>query len=134
MQIDISLQPKQGKLYWLMENSSTSWLGFGGSRGGAKSGAARRIMVQRRLKYPNTSGQILRRVWDDVLKNHVHKMWEEFPDLYQYYKAGEHVIEMPNGSKIFFDSAENAIDVQRKAFGPEYMDIFVDQAEQFSEQ
>jgi Phage terminase large subunit len=131
--LNINLQPKQGVFDWMLENSEASFLGFGGSRGGAKSGCARRTMVKRRIKYPGTSGQILRRVWDDVLKNHVNKMWEEFPDLHEYYRAGEHVIVLPNNSRIFFDSAENKIDVERKAYGPEFMDIFIDQAEQFSE-
>lgn len=133
MLLDINLQPKQAVFYNYVESSPASWLGYGGSRGGAKSGAIRRIMVLRRLKYPRTTGLILRRVWDDVLKNHVNKMWDEFPQLRPFYKAAEHVIELPNGSKIFFDSAENAIDVDRKAFGTEFMDIFVDQAEQFTE-
>lgn len=136
MGIRVSLQPKQGLFDWLMENSPASWLGYGGSRGGAKSGAARRVMVRRRLQYPRTSGQIMRRVWDDVEKNHINKMWEEFPDLQPYYKSGSHCIDMPEqlgGGKIFFDSAENRLDVERKSYGPEFMDIFVDQAEQFTE-
>ena len=133
MKLDINLQPKQGIFEWMLENSPASFLGYGGSRGGAKSGAVRRTMLKRRLQYPGTSGQIIRRVWDDVLKNHVNKMWEEFPDLYELYRAGEHVIVLPNNSRIFFDAAETPTDVQRKAFGPEFMDIFVDQAEQFSE-
>jgi hypothetical protein len=130
----ITLQPKQWEFDRLIEDSPASWDGFGGSRGCAKSGGLRRIMVRRRIQYPGTGGQIIRRVWDDVLKNHLEKMWEEFPKLYPYYKSSEHVIEMPNKSRIFFDAAENATDVQRKAFGPEFMDIFIDQAEQFSEQ
>lgn len=136
MPVNVDLQPKQYRFYNLVEDSPHTWLGYGGSRGGAKSGGLRRIMVMRRIKYPGTSGLILRRVWDDVLKNHVNEMWKdgEFANLYQYYKSGEHVIEMPNGSRIFFDSSENAADVQRKSFGPEFMDIMVDQAEQFSEQ
>lgn len=133
MELNINLQPKQGIFDWMLENSEATNLGYGGSRGGAKSGAVRRCMLKRRLKYPGTSGQIIRRVWDDVLKNHVNKMWEEFPDLYEFYRAGEHVILLPNQSRIFFDAAETPSDVQRKAFGPEFMDIFVDQSEQFSE-
>jgi hypothetical protein len=96
----------------------------------------RRIMLRRRLKYPKTNGLILRRVWDDVEKNHVNKFWEEFPDLHQYYKVQSKVIELPEQlglGKIFFDGAEHAVDVQRKAFGPEYFDVMTDQAEQFSE-
>jgi hypothetical protein len=136
MSLKISLQPQQGMLDYLVEHSPASWIGFGGSRGGAKSGGVRRVMLHRRAKHPHTSGQIIRRVWDDVLKNHVNKMWEEFPGLHDYYKASEHVIELPEslgGGRIFFDSAENDGDVQRKAYGPEYFDIMVDQAEQFTE-
>lgn len=126
-------QPKQELLDWAVENSKASWLGYGGSRGGAKSGAIRRIAVRRCCDYPGTSRQILRRVWDDVQKNHVNKIWEEFPELFQYYRSGEHVIAFPNEAKLFLDAAENQTDVDRKAFGPEFMDIFVDQCEQFTE-
>lgn len=133
MNLKIRLQPKQALYYTMVENSPASWLGYGGSRGGAKSGALRRIMVKRRLDYPNTTGQILRRVWDDIQKNHLDAIWREFPDLLPFYRAGEHAIYFPNGSKLYFDSAENATDVERKGFGPEFMDIGVDQAEQFSE-
>lgn len=133
--LHIRFQPKQAQFDDLLENSPASWLGYGGSRGGAKSGCSRRSMVRRRLECPGTAGQILRRVWDDVEKNHVNKIWEEFPGLFQYYKSTQHVIEIPTVpvSRLFFDSAENAIDVERKAYGPEFMDIFVDQAEQFTE-
>jgi len=133
----IILQPKQSQLNDLVEHSKSSWIGYGGSRGGGKSGAIRRIMLRRRIQHPKTDGQILRRVWDDVEKNHVNKMWEEFPDLHDYYKSTSHVLELPEklgGGRIFFDAAENLIDVKRKAFGPEFFDICVDQAEQFSEE
>lgn len=131
------LQPKQSILNDWVEKCPSSWLGYGGSRGGGKSGGIRRIMLNRRIMHPKTSGQILRRVFDDVLKNHINKMWEEFPDLYQYYKSSEHVLELPDSlgnGKIFFDGAETKSDVQRKSFGPEFMDLMVDQAEQFSEE
>ena len=134
--IQIKLQPKQALLDWLLENSMASWLGYGGSRGGGKSGGMRRIMLRRRLQHPHTNGLILRRVWDDVEKNHVNKMWEEFPGLHDYYKVQSKVIELPEqlgGGRIFFDGAENETDVKRKAFGPEYYDVMTDQAEQFSE-
>jgi hypothetical protein len=60
-------------------------------------------------------------------------MWDDFPELKPYYRSGEHTLALPNGSKLFFDACENAGDVERKAFGPEFMDIAVDQAEQFEE-
>lgn len=133
MNLRIPLQPKQGLLDWLYENSVASWFGYGGSRGGGKSGACRRVQIRRRLEYPGTAGQILRRVWDDVKKNHIEKMWDDFPELRGFWKAGDKAIAFPNGSILYFDAAENAIDVERKAFGPEFMDISVDQAEQFTE-
>ena len=133
LQLKIHFQPKQGFFNFLVEKAPQSILGFGGSRGGAKSGAIRRTMVKRRLDNPGTNGLIMRRVWDDVEKNHINKMWEEFPELRQYYIPGSHEIRLPNKSSIFFDACENKADVERKAFGPEYMDVFIDQAEQFTE-
>jgi hypothetical protein len=133
----ISFQPKQAAFDELLENSRASWDGYGGSRGAAKSGYIRRGMLRRRLEYPGTSGQIIRRVWEDVRLNHVDKFFEEFPALRPYYRVSEHevLVSTPSGppSKIKFDSAETEGDIKRKAYGPEFMDIFVDQAEQFSE-
>jgi len=132
----LRFQPKQVLFDDLLEQSAASWLGYGGSRGGAKSGGCRRSMVRRRLQYPGTTGQIIRRVWEDVRLNHVEKFFEEFPALLPYYRVAEHEVTIPtNGapSTIKFDSAETETDVKRKAYGPEFMDIFVDQAEQFSE-
>jgi Phage terminase large subunit len=136
MSLKIAYQPKQALLGYIIDHGVASWIGYGGSRGGGKSGGIRRIMLNRRIKFPRTTGLIMRRVWDDVEKNHVNKMWEEFPELHDYYRVQSKVIELPEklgGGKIFFDGAETAIDVQRKAFGPEYFDVMVDQAEQFTE-
>jgi hypothetical protein len=130
MEREIVLQPKQALLRKLADSPAT-WLGYGGARGGGKSGAIRRLMLLRRIKYPGTFGVILRRVWDDVLKNHVEKFKQEFPELTPLYANKEYAL--PNRSKIMFLAAENADDVKRKFVGPEYMDVFVDQAEQFSE-
>ena len=136
MDLRLRFQPKQLEVDTLVESSQASWLGYGGSKGGAKSGYIRRGMLRRRYDYPGTTGQILRRVWDDVDKNHVTPFFEEFPELRKHYQSTKHVIEIPVGrktSRIYFDSAENKSDVERKAMGPEFMDIFVDQAEQFTE-
>lgn len=130
----ITLQPKQAFLDYLFENAVASWLGYGGSRGGAKSGAIRRIAIRRCLAYPGTRRVIIRRVWDDVYKNHVLPMFEDYPELAAFYAAGDHSIKFPNGSILFFDSAEHIADVRRKAVGPEFMDVFIDQAEQFTEE
>jgi hypothetical protein len=132
----LRFQPKQGTFDDLLENSPASWLGYGGSRGGAKSGACRRSMLRRRLQYPGTVGQIIRRTWEDTRLNHVEKFFEDYPQLLPYYRVAEHEVTIPTTgapSKIKFDSAETETDIKRKAYGPEFFDIFVDQAEQFTE-
>jgi len=134
--LDIALQPKQLDLARLMEARGpdvATWIGYGGALGGAKSGAIRRIMLMRRGKYPKTIGVIMRRVLADVKENHIQKFWEEYPELRQYYNSTDYEILLPHGSRIKFMYAENSMEVDRKFYGPEFFDIFIDQAEQFSE-
>lgn len=131
--IQINLQPRQGMFFYLMRKGIASWMGYGGARGGGKSGGLRRFALKLALENPGVRVLILRRVWDDVYKNNVLPMLAEFPELYPHYKETDHSINLPNGAIIFFDSAENRMDVDRKSVGPEFMFIFVDQAEQFSE-
>ena len=134
--LDISLQPKQLELARLMEARGpdvATWIGYGGALGGAKSGAIRRIMLMRRGKYPKTIGVIMRRVLADVKENHIQKYWEEYPELREFYNSTDYEILLPNASRIKFMYAENSMEVDRKFYGPEFFDIFIDQAEQFSE-
>lgn len=112
-------------------NGPATWLGYGGAKGGGKSAAILFLQVLRRQQFPGTIGVILRRVWDDVYSNHVEGFKRLFPELAQLYANKE--VRFPNGSKIRFMAAENFDDVQRKFNGPECMDLFVDQAEQFEE-
>ena len=92
------------------------------------------------MEYPGTAGQILRRVFEDTRLNHIDKFLAEFPDLLPFYNEAKHTVVIPeyltNGpeSKIVFASAEVLKDVKRKAYGPEYQDVMVDQAEQFTEE
>lgn len=130
----LQFQPKQRELLDLVETGKASWIGYGGSRGGGKSAAARRAMLARRFSHPGTWGLIFRRVYDDLKRNHIDKFFEEFPELRQYYRASDHEIQLPNGSKIIFAYAETKEELKRKFHGPEYMDIFVDQAEQLTEE
>lgn len=138
LSLSLRLQPKQTELYDLCENSVASWLGYGGSRGGGKSGALRRLMLLRRLKYPGTVGVIFRRVYDDLKKNHIDKFFEEWPELYPFYHVSDHEIILPAEkgkapSRILFMYAETETEIKRKFHGPEFMDMFIDQAEQLSE-
>ena len=128
LNLEISLQPKQIQLLALVEDSPATWIGYGGSRGGAKSYAARAIMLKRRFDNPGTKGAIFRRTYDLVRENHVDKMLEEYPFLRPMYHMGDKELRLPNGSVIAFRYGETPADI--KAYiGKEYQDIVVDQAE-----
>jgi len=139
LNISLKLQPKQSELLSLCEDSEANIIGYGGSRGGGKSGALRRIMLLRRLSNPGTAGLIFRRVYDDLKRNHIDKFFEEFPELFKFYRSTDHEIILPAQgnnppSRIVFGYAETVQEVKRKFHGVEYMDMFVDQAEQLSEE
>lgn len=136
MNVEIILQPKQlelGELFYKYGPHAPTIIGGGGARAGGKSGGLRRIMLDRRMQLPGTPGGIMRRVWDDVKKNHVDKYWLEVPELKRFWSQSDKAIHLPNKSSIFFLYAENQTEVDRKFWGPEFYDLFVDQAEQFNE-
>lgn len=132
LNLGIAFQPKQQRLWELAEKGTATWLGYGGARGGGKSGAGRRVLLRRRLLHPGTVGMIFRRTYPDLLDNHIEPMWREFPGLQDYYNKGEKVLTLPVGngktSQIVFRYAENAKAID-SFLGKEYQDIFVDQAE-----
>ena len=138
LKFPISYYPKQ---YAARQNfnreglDAPTWVGYGGALGGGKSKLMRDLQIERRYKYPGTTGVIMRRVFADVKQNHIDKMFEEYPGLQEFYNVGNHELLIPGagGSKILFMFAETTQEVMRKFTGPEYFDVFVDQAEQFSE-
>lgn len=132
---EIWLQPKPLELFHMIEAAGIgvpTRIGYGGSRGGGKSRSARDIMLLRRTTHPGTKGVLFRRVWDDLKVNHVDKFFEEHPDLREYYSVSDHEIRLPNKSVIKFMYAETSAEISRKFWGPEFMDLFADQAEQLS--
>jgi hypothetical protein len=132
LNLKVRLQPKQAQLWQYAENSPATWLGFGGSRGGAKSGGGRRVMLLRRFAHNGTKGLIIRRTFDEVYENHILKYFEEVPILQKWYSATHKAITLPNGSIIKFGYAEHKGDIN--AFqGQEFMDIFPDEATHFTE-
>ncbi len=134
---DVSLQPKQDEIRELVENSRAPWIGGGGGRGGAKSGCIDRVMLKRRYDLPGTLGAIVMRNYDQVKKYHIDVMLRDYPELEEYYNATDHrlLIPMPEGppSEIHFLHADTLADVDRVFRSGNYYDIFVDQAEQFTE-
>jgi hypothetical protein len=135
-QVELILQPKQlevGQLMYKTGPDAATWIGAGGARAGGKSGGLRRIMLDRRQQRPGTAGAIVRRIYKDVKENHIEKYFTEFPELRNYWRATDNEIILPNKSRICFRYAENQQAVDQSFWGPEYYDIFVDQAEQFTE-
>jgi hypothetical protein len=136
LRLNLLFQPKQMSLLEAILDqrpTAPSVLGFGGARGGSKSGGVRRCAVAVASGFPGVIVWIIRRVWDDLNKNHVLKMWEDFPELQQYYHAQDRRITLPNKSTIFFIHAGDPGRAKRKSRGPEAHYIFVDQAEEFSQ-
>ena len=140
----IALQPKQGDVFDLICDGTSTWVGGGGGRGGAKSGAIHRIMLARRLMNQGTIGAIVMRNSDQVRDYHELPMLREWPQLESLYHKGERTISLPfqpglDGkpvppSIIKFTYAETLKDIIRRFRSANYFDIAIDQAEQFTEE
>lgn len=130
----IRLQPKQRKMLDMAADpQGPAWIGYGGSRGGAKSYAVRAVLLLRALAEPNRRLVLLRRTWPQVRENHVEPMRAEFPALFERgWNEQNRELRLPNGSVIGFRYAENLADVNAM-LGKEYWIAAVDQAEMFTE-
>jgi hypothetical protein len=136
----LRLQPKQAILCDHIYSSGANvagWIGGGGGRGGAKSAGLQRIMLARRTELPGTVGAILMRNYDQVKRYHIDVMLRDYPELEPFYHKTESkfVLPMADGpdSEIHFTYAESLKDVERRFRSANYYDVFVDQAEQFTE-
>lgn len=134
---EVWLQPKQleiGELFNAVGLDAATNIGGGGARAGGKSGGLRRLMLDRRLRLPQTDGCIVRRTMGDCRRNHIEQYMREYPVMADWWQEGKLRFKLPNGSFIAFLAAENQLEVDRIFWGPEFYDIMIDQAEQFSEQ
>lgn len=132
LDVDIWLQPKQEQLWDLVDQSPYQRVGYGGRRGGGKSGGVRRIQILRRLKYAGTDGILLRRTRQELVDNHLIPLFREFPYMREWWFEKDKSLEFPNGSRLLFRYAEHEADVD-KLFGIEYADITPEEAGLFSE-
>ena len=132
VEITIKLQPKQSEIWRLWDEEKYTRCGLGGARGGSKSGGGRRLMLLRRMNYPNTTGLILRRTYPELYKSHIVKLFEEFPQLRSWWREGSKELVFPNGSRLFFGSAQNEGDMSA-FYSAEFADIMVDEAQEFSQ-
>lgn len=131
MEISIPLQPKQEEA--LKELSLVPVLGYGGAKGGGKSYLMRKWMLARRLKYPNTHGIIIRKTYPELYSTHIKKIFEEHPDLRNFYNESKKLLSLPNGSTLAFGYLGTTNDVYQYQ-GVEFDDIGLDEATQHSEE
>ena len=135
-ELRIRFQPKQSELWDYWDNSDVTRIGFGGARMGAKSGGGRRGMLLRRLKYPRTTGLIIRRSLKELEQSHLIKLFEEYPALRSYYKEQKKQLIVPcDGgltSSLFFGSAQNEKDMA-DFYSAEFADILPDEAQEFTQ-
>src|SRR5208337_128662 len=132
--ISFSLQPKQAKLLALVIHSQATWVGYGGSRGAAKSGGIRRIILalafDHRLSPISANKRILlfrRKFSPDLWENHIQKFFTEWPLTRHWYNTQTKELTFPNGLVLKFGYAEHEGEIQDFQ-GQEYWLIFVDEA------
>ena len=138
----ISLQPKQGKLYDLLLATGpkvATIIGFGGAKGGGKSAGVRNcailLLTTLGKQYPGITITIVRRVFDDLKKNHIDPLFRDFPELMKHYHAGDKELIFPGVGRLVFAYAETSDDVKRKFLGGyESTFILIDEAQQFSQE
>ena len=132
----IILQPKQLHMLAMCEQTGLNVptiLGYGGARGGAKSGFVRRAALSLLWKYENTTAYIIQRTSGDLYDNHISKLQIEFPSLQRYWRAQHNEYRFQKGRRLSFRYADTEDDVIQLSRGPEPTWEFIDQAEQFTE-
>lgn len=135
----LTLQPKQRQVLDLVRAKGKdvpTKIGFGGSRGAAKSRLARDLAIFIAFSVPGIVVFIIRRNWGDLEENHLEKLKLERPELTKYYSAGRQSYEFPQemgGSRIAFKYGDTFDDIRRVGRGPEAYLMILDQCEQFSE-
>lgn len=87
----------------------------------------------RRLKYPKSKGAIFRKTYPEIEKNHIRRIFEELPQLRQFYQAQNRAIIFPNGSSLEFCYCESIRDIDRKFQGQEWDDLSIDEAGEWLE-
>jgi len=110
---------------------------MGGGRGCAKSFEIDACMLTRRGQFPGTVGCIVMRNYDQVRKYHIEPMMRNWPELEKFLNKSDGQLKWTGTdgkrAQIDFSYAENLADVERRFRSANYFDIFVDQAEQFTE-
>ena len=121
--LEIVLQPKQEQLLNVIRDGQYGWIGMGGSRGGAKSGALRRAALLFILEFPRLNVVLFRKTLKDITDNHINPTFDELPELRKFYHVQNQTITMPHqdgDSRLTFVYEENESDFLNKFQGKNY--------------
>jgi phage terminase large subunit len=130
IEIKISLQPKQKSFRDEIEKTQITL--FGGARGGGKSYALRNIFLLRRFQYDNSAGAIFRKSYPELEANHIRPLFQEHPQLRQFWNDSKKLLTLPNGSTLQFSHCSNDQDVLLYQ-GREIQDLGIDEVGQWTE-
>ena len=131
LEFDIRLQAKQMLLLEAVE-SGIRYPFYGGAKGGGKSYASRMIMLAMLMKYPGTTGLLIRRTFKQLAGNHIRPLFMQFPEMRDWYNKTDGVLSLPNGSELLFGHSEHEDDIFAYQ-GQEYDFIGVEEVTQFTE-
>lgn len=110
------------------------FIGYGGSRGGGKSFAARRkalLLALNKAMFAGMQILFLRRRYNDVFENHIFPLSVELHGVKLKYNHGTKSFDFPWGSRILFGYCDHEKDVLQYQ-GKAYDCIFVEEATQFT--
>lgn len=130
MDLEITLYPKQREFLNKVETTLETL--YGGAKGGGKSGGMRRILLIRRFQYPGSHGALFRRTYPEIYGNHIKKMFEEYPQLREYWSEKHHTLNLPNGSSLKFAHCQYEADLASHQ-GQEYNDLAIEEAGEWPE-
>jgi phage terminase large subunit len=133
LRIPIKLYPKQQLLWKLLDESGFTHIGYGGSRGGGKSQGVRNVVLRRAMKYPGTEHLIFRKTSKELWKNHILKLFQQYPGTRAWYNFQRQELTLPNSSLIRFGYAERKGEIYDFQ-GDGYATIAVDEATQSTEE
>lgn len=120
--------PKQRLFY----QARTTYVGYGGAKGGGKSHAVRVKAIGGALTYAGIRILIMRRTYPELEENQINPLLRMLPQDTARYNGQTRVVRFENGSTIRFghwSGEQSELEYQ----GQEYDWIFIDEATQFSE-
>jgi len=141
--LNIFPQPKQMEFF----NATTTYVAYGGARGGGKSWSVRGKALHMCLNYNRFRVLILRQTYPELKANHIDPLMNELVDVVAdsarrydvtkgralcVFNKDEKELQFMNGSKIVFGYCDTDADCARYQ-GHEYDMVFIDEATHFTE-